>query len=143
MDLVYFTTRVPDTSDTSTRRMRRVLHEQHKCKTSEKNFHTPVLAIWQMKDHKERNSFLPGTTFWKCLVPMPKCVWKVQPQKLNHQKVTHWIVAANDLARSCIITHSSTASFLIKTTLCETNNILFSENYWKLGKMNARVWNLK
>ena len=35
------------------------------------------------------------------------------------------IVVANVLARSRIVTHSNTASFLIETTLCETNNILF------------------
>ena len=42
------------------------------------------------------------------------------------------------LARSPIVTHSSTALFSIKTTLYETNNILFRENYRKLGKMNDR-----
>ena len=38
--------------------------------------HTSILAIWQMKDYKERNNFIQRTTFWKCLVPMPKCIWK-------------------------------------------------------------------
>ena len=33
-----------------------------------------------------------------------------------------------------------TPSFSIKTTLCDSNNILFSKNYWKLGKVNARFW---
>ena len=40
-------------------------------------FQTPALAIWQMKDYTERNNFILRTTFSKCLVPMPKCVWKV------------------------------------------------------------------
>ena len=40
-------------------------------------FHTPMLAIWRMKDYKEGNNFILRTTFWKCLVSMPKCVWKV------------------------------------------------------------------
>ena len=40
----------------------------------------------------------------------------------------------------CMVAHSNTASFLIKTTLYETNNFLFSKKYWKLGKMNARFW---
>ena len=44
------------------------------------------------------------------------------------------------LARSRIVTQSNAASFSIKTILCENTNILFSKNYWKLGKnkMNAR-----
>ena len=40
-------------------------------------FHTPILAIWQMKDYKERNIFILRTTFWECLAPVPKCIWKV------------------------------------------------------------------
>ena len=39
-----------------------------------------------------------------------------------------------------IVTHSNTASFLIKNILCENTNIFFSNSYWKLGKMNARFW---
>ena len=40
-------------------------------------FQTPVLAIWQMKYYNERNNVILRTTFWKCVVPMTKCVWKV------------------------------------------------------------------
>ena len=60
---------------------------------------------------------------------------KSAPQKLNfvmgkvNQKVLHKIIAANALARSRIVTHSNAASFSIKFTLSETNNILFSKNY--------------
>ena len=56
---------------------------------------------------------------------------KSASQKLNLaiakavSKVTYKIVAANTLARSRIVTHSSTASFLIKITLCESNSIFF------------------
>ena len=46
-----------------------------------------------------------------------------------YQKVTHQIVTANALACSSIVTHSNTASFSIKTTLYETNNIHFRKNY--------------
>ena len=49
-------------------------------------------------------------------------------------------VATNSLARSRIVVHSNAVSFLIKTILCENTNILFSKNYWKLGKMKARFW---
>ena len=37
-------------------------------------FHTPTFTIWQVKDYKETNNFILRTTFWKCLVPIPKCV---------------------------------------------------------------------
>ena len=70
-------------------------HKRHECYTNDTNvtrvqhewkvlilittqaktyFHTPILAIWQVIDYKERNNFIPITTFWKCLVPMPKYV---------------------------------------------------------------------
>ena len=42
-------------------------------------------------------------------------------------------------ARSRIVTHSNAASFSIKTILFETSNIIFSINYWKLGKMNVTL----
>ena len=77
-------TRVPHEqreSGTSATRTTRVRHEWKtfilittQVKTC---FHTPVFTTWQVKDYKERNSFILRTTFWKCLVPMPKCVWKV------------------------------------------------------------------
>ena len=40
-------------------------------------FHTPIFTICQVEDYKEGKNFILRTTFWKCLVPMPKCVWKV------------------------------------------------------------------
>ena len=43
-------------------------------------------------------------------------------------------MAANDLERFRIVTHSNAASFLIKSILCETTNILFAraiKNYAK------------
>ena len=61
-------------------------HERHECYTSETRttrmwhewkLHTPVFAIWQMKHYKESNNFITRTNFCKCLLPMPKCVWKV------------------------------------------------------------------
>ena len=45
------------------------------------------------------------------------------------QNFIHYIVAVNGLARSPIVTHSSAASFSIKTILCEIKNILLSKNY--------------
>ena len=66
------------TNDMSPTRTTRVRHERKililittRGKTY---FHTPALAIWQMKDYKERDNFILRTTFWKCLATMPKCL---------------------------------------------------------------------
>ena len=82
------------------------------------------------------------------LLEMPRSQAKIRlksgPQKLN-------FVMAKALSKSysldcrykcpCTFLHSyasNSASFSIKITLCETNNIPFRENYSKLGKMYAR-----
>ena len=88
-----------------------------------------------MKEYKERNNFVLRTTFRKCPVPNAKIYLKSAPQKLDFvmekviSKVIHQVVAPNVFAHSYIATHKNTASFSIKTTLCETNDILFSKNY--------------
>ena len=46
--------------------------------TSENIFWHPYISCMQMKDCKERSNIILRTTFWECLVPMSKCVWKVQ-----------------------------------------------------------------
>ena len=71
---------------------------------------------------------------------------KSAPQNLNFviakaiSKIYTLDLTVNVLARFHIVTQSNTVSFSIKIILCETNNILFSQNYWKLGKMNAIIW---
>ena len=60
--------------------------------------------------------------------------------KKLHQRVEYYIVATNALAGSRMVMLSNAASFLIKTILCEKTNMLFSKNYWKLGKMNTGFW---
>ena len=100
-----------------------------------------------MKDDKERNYFSLRTMFWKCLLPILKCVWKVHHKNWTFQwqkvykNVIHWIVAANALARFRIVTHCYAASFSRKTILCETNNIFCSLGNQKLHKTNS--WSLK
>ena len=74
LDLVSFTTQLPDTSDTSAAEVKIFYFNND---TSEKTFSHPILAIWQMKECKERNNFILRTTFWKRLVPMPNCLLKV------------------------------------------------------------------
>ena len=96
-----------------------VLHERLKCDTSATRttrvwreqkililiirqgktyFHTPIFTIWQVKDYKERNNFILRTTFWKCIVPLPKCVskvhrknWTLYFQKLYQKLKIVWI----------------------------------------------------
>ena len=84
-----------DTSDTNATLVTRV---QHKCNTSATRttrvrhewktmilittqvkayFHTPIFTIRQVKDYNETNNFILKPNFWKCLVSMPKCIWKV------------------------------------------------------------------
>ena len=46
-------------------------------------FHNPVLAIWQMKDYKERNNFILRTTFLEMVHSHAKMRLKSAPQKLN------------------------------------------------------------
>ena len=78
-----------DTNDTTATRKTRGRHERKililiptRTKTY---FHSSVLAIWQMTDYKDRNNFIICTIFWKCLVPMLKCIWKV-----HHKNWTLW-----------------------------------------------------
>ena len=88
LDLVSFTTQLPDTSDMSATQVRHECYTNNTSAaevkifyfnndTSEKTFSHPILAIWQMKECKERNNFILRTTFWKRLVPMPNCLLKV------------------------------------------------------------------
>ena len=61
-----------DTKDTSATRVRNFDFDND---TSEV---IPILALWQMKDYKERNNFILKTTFWKLpFVPISICISKV------------------------------------------------------------------
>ena len=107
----------------------------------------PIYAnIWYklcpMKDDKERNYFSLRTMFWKCLLPMLKCVrkmhhknWTFQWQKV-YKNVIHWTVASNALARIRIVTHFHTPSFSRKIILYETN-IFYSLRNKKCPKLFA------
>ena len=44
-------------------------------------FHTLIFTIWQVKDYKERNNFIVGTTFWKMSRFNAKMRLKSAPQK--------------------------------------------------------------
>ena len=84
MYLVYFTTRVPDTSITNETRATemqqqcsmRATRARHECDTSKiililitarvkTYFHIPTLALSQIKDYKDRKNLILKTNFWK------------------------------------------------------------------------------
>ena len=90
-----------DTNNTSATRLK---HEWHECDTSATRttrtrhewkililvstrvktyFPTPILAMWQVKDHKERNNFILGTTFFEMPCSRVKMQLKSAPQKLD------------------------------------------------------------
>ena len=68
-----------DTNDTSATWVKNFDFQNE---TRENMFSHPTLAIWQMKDYKERNNIILKTTFWQCLIPTPKNVQSA-PQILN------------------------------------------------------------
>ena len=84
-----------DTSDTSATR---VLHVRRECDTSTTRttrerhkreflilittrvktyFHIPILAVWQMKDYKERINFILRNTSFPCQNAFEKCITKM------------------------------------------------------------------
>ena len=70
--LIYFTTRVSDTSDTSATRTARVKILDND--TSERVFshpYTNYMANGRLQGEKQ---FILRTTLWKCLVPVTKCI---------------------------------------------------------------------
>ena len=76
-----------DTSDTSAARVQEcdtndtsvtgVKNFDFKMARRETFFHTPILAMWQMKRYKERKTFILRITYWKCVIVIAKCVWKM------------------------------------------------------------------
>ena len=75
-----------------------------------------------------------------------KMLLKSAPQKLNFlmEKATPKSCTL-DCSYKCPCTfphsYAQWGSLIFdKTILCENTNIVFSKNYWKLGKMNARFW---
>ena len=93
---------------------------------------TPLYKLCQIKDDKERRYFSLKTMFWKCLLLLLKCVWKVHHKKWTfywrkvYKNVIYWIVATNALARFRIVAHCYATSFSRKIILCQTNNIFYS-----------------
>ena len=75
------------TNNTSTTR---VLHERHKCDTSEQILilittqvkNNPILQVTSERLQGEEQ-FHSKYYLWKCLIPMPKCVWKAHHKNWN------------------------------------------------------------
>ena len=101
---------------------------------------TPILAIRHMKDYMERKNFNLSSNFWRWLLHVLNCVWKVLHKNVTFKREKLYekvmIVAANVFARFRIVTHSYAASFLRKVVLCETNNICYSLGHCAWHKMN-------
>ena len=147
-------TRVQHKWDTSATRMS---HEWHECDmsatrkknfdfdndTNENIFSYPYISYIANERLQGEEQFHSKNYLLEMPRSHAKMRLKSEPQKLNFV-MTKAISKSYTLACSCkrsrIVTHSNTTSLSIKTTLCETNNILFSKNYWKLGKMNTRFW---
>ena len=86
-----------------------------------------------MKDYKERNNFILRTTLLPCQSDFQKCTTKTEfCDDKSYIKIYTLDCSCKcycTFPRSRIVTHSSTASFSIKATLCESSNILFRKNY--------------
>ena len=96
-DLVYFTTRVPDTSDTSVTRTTQVRHERHECETSatcvknfdfhnetsENTFSYPYISYMENERLQGKKQYHSKN----CLLKIPRSHAKMHlkstPQKLN------------------------------------------------------------
>ena len=130
-----------DTTDTS------VTQVQHECYTNDasatrvKNFNfdndTGKNIFWHPYICYTESERLQGEQQFHTnnyLLEMSRFHAKSAPQKLNFLMAKAISKSCTLDARSHIITHSKAASFSIKTILCENTNILFSKNYWKLGK---------
>ena len=127
------------------KRATRVRHKQNECNTSATRVRHECYSndtMWQVKDYKEWNDFILSTTFGNASFPCQnafyKCTTKTGLCNGKSYIKKFYILTTNSLARSRIVTHSNAASFSIKTISCENTNIPFSNNYWKLCKMNAK-----
>ena len=137
----------------------RVLHERHECDTSATRttqvwhewkilvlittqvktyFHTSILAIWWKITRRGTISEMPHSHAEMRLKSPSQKLSFVMGKAISKGYTLD--CSCNFLARSRTVTHSNIASFSMKTTLYKTNNILFSKNYWKLGKMKACFW---
>ena len=99
------TTRVRHEWDTSNKSVTRVLHERHECNTSatrvrhecytndtsmtrvknfdfDKDTSENIFSQTYISYIANQKHFIPRTTFWKWLVPIPKCFWSA-PQNLH------------------------------------------------------------
>ena len=99
--------------------------------TSENIFFHPYISYIASERLQREEQF----HFKNYLLKMPRSyTMKSAPQKLNFvmakaiSKSYTLDLAANVLALSRIVGHSNTASFSIKTILCEAKNAIFSKN---------------
>ena len=87
------------------------------------------------KDYKERNNFILRTTFsyssFSCKMRLKSAARKlnfVMSKAISKSYTSYTLDCCyNALARFRIVTHGNAALSLIKTILCETNNIFWQE----------------
>ena len=147
---------MPDTSDTSATQMQHEWHKQHTSKTrvrhkrhestqeknfdfdnyiSENIFSHPCIYYMASKRLQGEEQFQAKSYVLEMPCSHAKIHLKSAPQKLNFVmgkailKSCTLDCSCNCLCTLRIVTHINAASFLIKTNLCETNNILFPKNY--------------
>ena len=134
------------TNNTSATRVRNFVFDDG---TIEDIFSHPYMSYMANEWWQAERQFHSKNYLLEISCPHAKMHLKSAPQKLNFV-MTKAISKSYTLDCKCkccctssssvLVTHSKTASFLIKTTLYETNNIIFRKNYWKWSKMNARFW---
>ena len=124
----------------------RVVHEQYKCETSatpmtrvrhdwkililvttrvKSYLHTPTFTICQGKDYKERSDLMWRRTilsFGNALLPC--------------QSASETCSTETDICNG----KSYIKNLYTRLELQMLFNILFSKNYWKLGKVTTRFW---
>ena len=122
-----------------------MLHERHECDTCEKFyfdsdtskniFLLPYICYIASERLRGEEQFHSKNYLLEMLCFHGKMCLKSAPQNLD-------FLMTKDISKSCtldcsckcpctfrIVTHSNTASFLIRTILCENTNIFFSKNY--------------
>ena len=109
--------------------------------TSENKFSHPYISYMVQERLQGEKEFHSKNYLLEISRSYAKMHLKSAPQKLN-------FAIAKAISKSCTIYYSCKCSctsphsyadlFSIKNFSCEATNIMFSKNYWKLGKLNAR-----
>ena len=119
------TSYISDISDTSSKRVKILLLITTLIKAY---FHVPILAIWQIKDHKERNNFsfeelLFRNVSFPCQNVFEKCTTKLNFAMAKSISISHTLDC--NCKWTCALPNSNTVLFSVKIVLCETITTFF------------------